>query len=237
MRAILATKTALSVALSVAAGAPAAETLIPVAPDRHEEFVLERLQSSSDLVVGAVYAAPAPVETPPRFRIRASEALLGASICLRTRSVDGFYRSEFEYRLPATSPDDGIFDFVYPTEHPDRVSDPPGETLAVAAYEGSCAEAGGDILVGHWNSSTGSRPDDVLVVLNTVGAQGVSVFVGDSRAAETCQPVTSVRAHAFDFLCSLPVADQPPGRVPIEIHVNRYSTRDPARTEHLRLPG
>lgn len=242
------TASLLSVGLIGFTGAPVwGQTVTTIEPLRHSEFVQDRVKSSSDLVVGAVFAGQEKAETLPRFRATIDPGMNEEVVCLRTRSTDGFYASEYEYQVPDDWVETALLEFAYPTEHVDLVSDLPGPTLAVAATWGSCDSTGGNIIVGSWNTDDSGPDKPMIIALNTAGGSRAHIFVGagfDAPVVE-CVPVEADRTTGFDFTCTLPAlsgnddvatVEDDTGRalIPIEVHVTYNMTPDPPRTEYLQ---
>jgi hypothetical protein len=215
--------------------AAVAQQVNVIQPDTHFEDSVDRLKSSSDLVVGAVFAGGGMRPEVPRFRASIAHDLIGSRLCLRTRSVDGFYQGRYDYTIPADGAAGPALDFGYPTEFADLVSSPPNEGFAIAAYTGGCDTDSGEIYVGFWNTIDRTGADEVLLTLNTVGGSAAYVFVGDHVSAPevTCRKVDSPRTKGFDFTCTLPIPPEMSGHVNLEIQVRRGSTRDKARFEKL----
>lgn len=226
----------LFLALSIVSPA-IADPLASIAPSQASESVPEQLRTAGDLVVGAIFQGRELLPSIPIFRATIAAEDGNRPLCLRARSADGFYLAEYDYTVPADWSRTGVLEFLYPTRHQDLVSDPPGPTLAVAAYHGTCTESGGDIIVGFWNTPDDPRHDQVILALNTVGADAAHVFVGAAldAPAQPCTRITADRTTGFDFTCLLTLPAGAPDRLPIEIHVRHNSTYDPARTEYLRL--
>lgn len=216
-------------------GAVAAQQVEVIEPYPYFEDRMDRLKSSSDLVVGAVFVGGKVRPEVPRFRASITHDLIGSQLCLRTRSVDGFYQGRYDYAISADTTAGAILDFDYPTDFADLVSSPPNHDFAIAAYTGGCDTVGGEIYVGYWNTVEGTGADEVLLTLNTVGGSVAYVFVGDDPSAPevTCQKVDAARTKGFDFTCVLPIPPETSGYVNLEIQVRRGTTRDKARFETL----
>ncbi len=218
-------------------GAASSEPFEPIAPDHYREFNPDHLKSSSDLVIGAVFAGTEPLGVVPRFQAKLKDDAAGTEMCLRTTSVDGFYQGEYRYTVPATWFETRILDFEYPTDYSELVSSPPGDTLAVAAFVGSCDTDAEEIYVGFWNTQESSSTGDVILTLNSVGGTAAFVFVGDDPSAEAvaCESVDAARTTGFDFTCLLPIPPDAAPLVSLEIQIRRGSTRDSPRSVLLRI--
>lgn len=224
------------VLLLASTSAAVAQKVKVIQPEDHIEDTVDRLNSSSDLVVGAVFVGGGIRPEVPRFQASIANDLIGSQFCLRTRSVDGFYQGRYDYIIPADTAEP-ILDFEYPTKYADLVSSPPNKNFAIAAYTGKCDDDGGKIYVGFWNTvdRTETGADQVLLTLNTVGGSAAYVFVGDDLSAPrvTCEKVDSPRTKGFDFTCRLPIPPETRGLVNLEIQVRHGTTRDKARFETL----
>jgi hypothetical protein len=183
-----------------------------------------------------MFAGVAPTEDRPSLSTYIRQDMAGGQVCMHAVSLDGIYETVYSYDVPGELGNASVLPLQYPTKFPKRVGNDPGTDLAVLLTPGSCDDDPDSFLVGYWNTAAQKDRPPVILMLNSLGADEVFVFLGSDLSADPidCSPVFLDSPRAYDHICELPADAETNGdELLVEINVVRSGVRDPAKTIKL----
>lgn len=201
----------------------------PVLPS--VEIQNETVKISGAFIVGAMYLSDLPSSDLPVLSAPVPAAWAGTEICVQGRSADGVYESDYTYKVPTDWSGLGLLGLDYPTKYPDQVIKTDPHLFGVSLTQGSCENRGTVILASYWNRNASEVAADVALLVNSLGADEMFVFVGDdpSSTPTDCVKSKSEKARAFDFVCYLSSSIFVEGENNIEIDTVTAGVRDDAQ--------
>lgn len=205
------------------------KTVSPVLPS--VEIQNETVKISGAFVVGAMYLNGATSDSSPALSAPVPKEWAGADVCAQGRSADGIYESNYTYKIPSDWSGPGLLGFEYPTKYPDQVAKTDPHLFGMSLTKGNCEDRGAVVLASYWNQNATGTNSDLALLVNSLGADEVFVFVGDdpSSTPTDCMKSDSEKARAFDFVCYLPSSSFVEGENNIEIDAITGGVRDEAQ--------
>lgn len=217
--------------LSLVSGLDALEAQgIRLASDPFREELQPTARISGALVTGLQRSTGGQESETPEVRAYVPSAWAASSMCVKVVSVNGLYESANEYDVAADWPG-GIAMLDYPTEHGRLLSRGATDSLAVRVARGSCAGAGEEISLAHWNS-IGGEPISLLV--NSFRAESVFAYIDGLAAPVRCVPVELDGRSAYDTKCELP-AEENSGSGSLNVELLRIVNKKPAPPTKLTI--
>lgn len=206
------------------------QSLEPLEASRIESEVFdERVKSSGAVIAGVMMAGRVDAEQRPDLRALLSERVEEPSLCLDVTSQDGRYQSIRYYELPSLPTSFQTRSLDYETSYGDYLADSkPGE-IGIQLAVGDCGAANPTILPVTWNAQDTNADADMLVLVNSNGADSVFLYASEQATDPvTCEPLEAFLKRSFDFTCTIPASARPTGNLAMELLPYRGGEPDEA---------
>ncbi|WP_224825990.1 hypothetical protein [Cognatishimia sp. MH4019] len=218
----------------------AAEPLVQLEPivEVNDDLRADALISGNWLV--GVHTRADRADDVPRLYSHVSSEWAGKAVCVRVIGENGRYNALYPYQMP-NSWEGGLVEFIYPTQHPDFVSNIDDSNSGVAVHEGDCDSISQTFVPVLWNaldSPKANADGQVELVLNINAGRADSVFgaatSGDVTIEMTCDPTTA-RGVGFNYQCVFAVPRELSATLDVSIERLRFGRAAPPRTATIKL--
>ncbi|MCG8273871.1 hypothetical protein MIC97_20515 [Aquamicrobium sp. NLF2-7] len=180
--------------------------------------------SAARVVVGVALRGPQSDRRPT------VEALFpgdwASAACARWLTSDALYWAYGTYRLREGWKGGGVASIPYPTGKAEMVGALGAERMAVAITRGDCNTDSLEFVPALWNTAYVGNARELLVLVNSRGAEEVYVLSGPSIDV-TCNALADGGTVGFDHVCLIPVRPQE-GALNLEVNrIRRGNMDDP----------
>ncbi len=164
---------------------------------------------------------PASREGRPEFIIHVPENWVGGPVCLRVLSADALYEAAVEFNVDAARAGERVV-VQYESEFfgdfwSARAGTLDGDALAALANDQGCAVAGQDAGTSFPVTGETGQAQFPSLLLNSFGAEGGFVQIGDSADSTPCAPITAPVRTGYDMRCEIRAADHVSGPLRVTV--------------------
>jgi len=197
-------------AFSVPGVAQERNTLILAGEDFDERFAPPT--QFNRVPVAGLHIHAATENGTPVLRILVPETSASREFCVRAITADGFYESVNTYLLPDEFAG-GVGLIPFGTRQPDKLAALDPRELGIAVLEGPCREGGRSqkIVPAFWNADPGAVEAPVSLAVNSMRAERVFLYLGDTGEVIVCEAIDGPVRHNFDTVCNFNLSSLPEG--------------------------
>lgn len=133
-------------------------------------------------------------------------------VCVRAITADGYYEAVNTYLLPENFAG-GVGLIPFATREPEKLAGLDPREFGVAVLQGRCRDAGGfqKILPAFWNADPEAGDAPVTLAVNSMRADRVFLYLGDTGTVVICEQVDGPVRHNFDTICKFDLSSLPEG--------------------------
>jgi hypothetical protein len=199
-----------TLAFSLPGAAQESNTLILAGEDFDERFAPPT--QFNRVPVAGLHVHAAATDGVPVLRILVPETSTGREFCVRAITADGFYEAVNTFLLPEGFTG-GVGLIPFGTRQPDKLAGLEPRELGIAVLEGPCRDGGGaqKIVPAFWNADPGAVDAPASLAVNSMRAERVFLYLGDTGSVVVCEPIDGPVRHNFDTVCNFDLSDLPAG--------------------------